>query len=380
MNKRDFLKAFSGSVLVAATSPMLYGKTKRSDKNVLVLGGTNFVGPSIVEAFRDNGWSVTLLNRGITNPDLFPELPLIKCDREKEDRLDLKANAETIRSTYWDCVVDTWQKSPKAVQDFIDEFKDDFGHYHYISSVSVYHDWNEMGIKETANLNPVPEFPKRIETNFRYAIRKTLAENTIAETLSRYTIYRSHGMRDFRRPDHTNPNEENYWPIRFARGGEILVPNAKKHFYQMTDVKSLCKFIVTCAENNNYGPFNVAYESIPFRDYIKNLIKVTGKPKKLVWIDGDFLIEEGLIPYKIVSAWKPNPKGSYHFDINKALKNGLKNRSLKKLIVDQIRGYKSRYPNDELRFGEVNKGIKVGGFSMEKERELIQKWEKLNTK
>ena len=41
--------------------------------DLLVLGGTQFVGRHIVEAALARGWRVTLFNRGQTNADLFPE-------------------------------------------------------------------------------------------------------------------------------------------------------------------------------------------------------------------------------------------------------------------------------------------------------------------
>ncbi|HEU5393974.1 MAG TPA: twin-arginine translocation signal domain-containing protein, partial [Candidatus Methylomirabilis sp.] len=41
---------------------------------LLILGGTAFLGPEIVEAAKARGWTITLFNRGKTNPHLFPEL------------------------------------------------------------------------------------------------------------------------------------------------------------------------------------------------------------------------------------------------------------------------------------------------------------------
>jgi len=47
------------------------------------MGAKYFVGPSIVNAAIQNNHSVTLFNRGITNPKLFLTLNLIKGDREQ---------------------------------------------------------------------------------------------------------------------------------------------------------------------------------------------------------------------------------------------------------------------------------------------------------
>jgi 2'-hydroxyisoflavone reductase len=47
-------------------------------KRILVLGGTFFLGPAVVEAAVAEGHTVTLFNRGITNPDLFPHLEKLR--------------------------------------------------------------------------------------------------------------------------------------------------------------------------------------------------------------------------------------------------------------------------------------------------------------
>jgi 2'-hydroxyisoflavone reductase len=43
--------------------------------NILVLGGTSFVGRAIVERAIAEGHQVTLFARGQTGTDLFPQLP-----------------------------------------------------------------------------------------------------------------------------------------------------------------------------------------------------------------------------------------------------------------------------------------------------------------
>ena len=377
MKKREFIKTAGLAAASTFINPLdvLGLKMLNEDsKKVLILGGRGFLGPSIVEDFLKSGYEVTLLNRGKTNPHLFSNLPIIICDREKENKQGFKAIDKKYKNTYWDVVVDTWQKSPKAVSDFLDEFKGRFGHYHYISTVSAYDKWDKKFIEESEPLNPLPKFPETIGEEFRYAIRKTLSEEAIRERISNFTIYRSHGMKDFRitRPD--DPNAEPFWPIRFYRGGEIILPNVDAHHIQVTDVKSLTKFIVHCSKTKTYGSFNVAYKSTPFKDYVSSLIHATNMPKKMYWIDGGFLIENGLLPYKIVPLWKPKPAGSYYFNVQKAVKAGLVNRPMVEMISDQLEEYKSRHPMDDVKFGEIIDGNKIKYYSSSKEAEVIKKW------
>lgn len=379
MIKREFIKTLAAASAATFMNPMvassrMIASDSNAKKKMLMLGGRGFIGPSIVKVFLNAGFHVTLLNRGKTNATLFNDLPVIICDREKENREGYKKIDKKYRETYWDIVIDTWQKSPKAVSDFLDEFKGSIGHYHYISTMSVYDKWDSKFIEETAALNPLPSFPETISTDFRYAIRKTLCEEAIRERMANYTIYRSHGMKDFRVTRPHDPNAEPFWPVRFNRGGEILLPNIADHHIQVTDVQSLSNFILHCAESGTYGAYNVAYHPTPFKDFVSSLISATGMPDKLHWIDGDFLITNELIPYKIVPLWKPEPKGSYYFNVQKAVSAGLVNRPMVDMVTDQLNGYKSRHPNDDVRFGEVMEGKKLKYYSMEKERDIIKKW------
>ena len=42
--------------------------------DLLILGGTAYLGPEIVDAATRRGWKLTLFNRGKTRAELFPDL------------------------------------------------------------------------------------------------------------------------------------------------------------------------------------------------------------------------------------------------------------------------------------------------------------------
>ena len=376
MNKRDFIKTTAAASLLSLVNPVeLLAKPFSSvKKKALVLGGRGFIGPTIVESLLKDGYEVTLLNRGKTNINLFKSLPVIICDREKENKEGLKSISKKDKSIYWDVVIDTWQKSAKAVADFLDEFKGQFGHYHYISTISVYDKWDKEFIVETEPLNSLPNFPKTIAEEHRYAIRKTFAEEAIRSRISNYTIHRSHGMKSYRVTRPKDPNAQPFWPIRFYRGGEILLPKVNSHFMQVTDVVSLVNFILHCTANKTYGEFNVAYHSTQFKDYVSSLIHATRMPDKLHWVDGDFLKKNSLEPYKIVPLWREKPIGAYKFNVQKAINAGLVNRPMVDMISDQINGYKFRFPKQNFEFGEEFNGEKLKYYSLKNEEKIIKRW------
>ena len=79
-----------------------------------------------------------------------------------------------------------------------------------------------------------------------------------------------------------------------------------------------------------------------------------------------------VVPYKIVPLWKPKPAGSYYFNVQKAVNAGLVNRPMVEMITDQLNGYKSRYPKDDIRFGEVINGKQLKYYSASKEKQTNQ--------
>ena len=74
---------------------------------VLVLGGTAFVGPALVDAALERGAEVTVLNRGTRAvPD--------GVEHRTADRTG-PALANALADGEWDVVLDTWSGAPSAV-------------------------------------------------------------------------------------------------------------------------------------------------------------------------------------------------------------------------------------------------------------------------
>ncbi|NNM31440.1 MAG: NAD-dependent epimerase/dehydratase family protein [Gemmatimonadetes bacterium] len=66
--------------------------------SILVLGGTGFLGPHMIQTALDRGHEVTLFNRGRTNPHLFPDLEKIVGDRG--------GDLSGLAGRTWDVVID----------------------------------------------------------------------------------------------------------------------------------------------------------------------------------------------------------------------------------------------------------------------------------
>lgn len=88
---------------------------------LLVLGGTRFLGRAIVESALDAGHELTLFNRGLTNPGLFPEVEKIRGDRT--------ADLSTLAGRDWDAVVDVATFLPRVVRLSVEALRDVAGRY-----------------------------------------------------------------------------------------------------------------------------------------------------------------------------------------------------------------------------------------------------------
>src|SRR4051794_17325432 len=141
--RRDFLRVSAAGLGLGAFHPLFGQEAKPArGKKILMLGGTGFLGPQVVEAARSRGHTVTLFNRGKTRPNLFPDLEKLHGDRDG----DLKA----LEGRKWDAVVDTSAHVPRLVKASADLLAPNVKQYLYISSVSVYPDMSKPGADETA--------------------------------------------------------------------------------------------------------------------------------------------------------------------------------------------------------------------------------------
>ena len=101
------------------------------------------MGPAFVEAALAAGHSVTLFNRGLTNPDLFPHLEKLRGLRSTDaDDQDLSALARR----HWDAAIDVWPPDPSLATSAATLVKDRTKQYLYVSSVGVYDQRNSHGL------------------------------------------------------------------------------------------------------------------------------------------------------------------------------------------------------------------------------------------
>ncbi len=181
-------------------------------KKILILGGTGFLGPRWWSWRRPRGHTLTLFNRGKTQPHLFPDVEKLHGDRDG----DLKA----LEGRKWDAVIDTSGYVPRVVKASAELLAPNVGHYVFVSTISVYKDMSQSGIDESAPVATV-EDEKTEDVSKHYGALKALSEKAAEAAMpGRATIVRPGLI--------VGPGDPTdrftYWPVRVARGGEVLAP------------------------------------------------------------------------------------------------------------------------------------------------------------
>ena len=291
---------------------------------ILVLGGTNFIGPHQVEYALARGHEVTLFNRGRTNPHLFPGVEKLVGDRTG----DLRA----LEGRSWDVVVDNSAINPEWVERSAGLLKDACERYVFVSTRSVYADPSQVPMSvaepvwtyESAGVEPGAE-------RLPYGLSKALAEQRAQDAFGpdRTLVFRP-GL--IIGPGDTT-DRFTYWPVRIHRGGEVLAPGDGSDPVQIIDARDFGEWLVRMAEDGESGTYNVVGPRTPrpMAELLYGIRAVTTAETTFTWVDADFLIDAGLRPYRELPVWRPARdgwEGFARFDLTPEVEKGLTFRSL----------------------------------------------------
>jgi 2'-hydroxyisoflavone reductase len=310
-------------------------------KSLLILGGTSFLGPSVVEAARARGWSITLFNRGKTRPDLFPDIEKIRGNRDPNKDEGLKA----LEGRSWDAVIDTSGYVPRIVRASAELLSKNVKQYVYISSISVYKDNSVIGIDESAAVgtmaDPTVEAMGKEFENYGplKALCEQAAENAMPGRVSNVRPGYIVG------PD--DPTDRfTYWPVRVERGGEMLVPGLAEDPIQVIDVRDLGAWLVTLVANKATGVFNAVGPDAPLTmGHVLEACKKASSASdaRFTWVPNQFLKDAPGDPIDM-PIWAPNEgetKGFHRVNGKKAIAAGLKCRAIEPTVADTLAYFKS---------------------------------------
>jgi 2'-hydroxyisoflavone reductase len=319
-----------------------YPASGAAPKRILILGGTNFLGPAIVEAARARGHEITLFNRGRTRPGLFPDIEKLRGDRDPKKDEGLKA----LEGRTWDAVIDDSGFYPRMVSASARQLAPNVKHYIYVSSISVYARNDEENADESAVVATIPD--RTVETmgpNMEnYGALKALCEKAAEEAMPGRTAAVRPGF--IVGPDDPT-GRFTYWPVRADRGGEILAPGDGRDPVQFIDVRDLGAWLVRTVEAGTTGVFNATGPAKRLTmGALLDACRAAGSAKgTLTWVTPGFL-EKQKLDLPIWAPYEGETRGFHVRSNARALRAGLTFRPVAETVRDTLAWYKGRSPGD----------------------------------
>jgi 2'-hydroxyisoflavone reductase len=295
--------------------------------NLLILGGTKFLGRHAVDAALAAGHDVTIFTRGKTNPDLYPEVEHLTGDRDG----DLAA----LEGRTWDGVVDTSAYVPRILRQSAELLRDAVGRYVFVSSISVYADFSKpMG--ESSAVATLDDAATE-DVMEHYGALKAACETVIDE------VYGDRGV-NVRAGLIVGPYDPTdrftYWPRRLAAGGDVLGPGDPEAPVQFVDARDLAAWMVGLALEGPGGAFNATgpAERLSFREFLERATAATGSDANVVWVDEQVVLDAGIEGWSELPLWLPGDdyKGMAMADTRRALDAGLTFRPLEETVADTL--------------------------------------------
>jgi nucleoside-diphosphate-sugar epimerase len=326
--------------------------------DVLILGGTAWLGRETATAFRAAGHDVTCLARGESGA-AADGVRLVAADRGAPGAYDEVAGRE------WDCVIEvSWQ--PIFVREALAALADSTRHWIYVSSGNVYAETSVLGADETSSrLDPTPE--DRVD-RASYGPAKVACEDaTLAAIGDRSLVVRSGLIGGPRDPS----DRVGYWVARSARdpNAPLLVPAPDPCPVQAVDVRDLADWFVRAGTAGTVGVFDAVGPVLPFTEWVAMSRRIGGHDGPVVPVAADWLAEQNIdwfMGEESIALWLAEADW-YGFSARPgtaAVAAGLDRRPYAEMLVDVL--------TDE-RVRGLDRP-RQAGLSVRREQELIERW------
>ena len=253
--------------------------------NILILGGTNFIGPPMVELAIKLGHTITLFNRGKTNTHLFPDVDKLVGNRDPKQGEDLSA----LKGREWDAAIDTASFIPYVTGASANLLADHIDHYVFISSISVYKDGSINGMTEDAEVGTIEDETRTDYRSEAYGPLKALCERAASKAMDgRSTSIRPGfivGPRD------KAWNRFPMWVMRVATRKEIVAPGKPSDPVQLIDSRDLAAFTLLCAERKLAGIFNAVgpKDRLGVGAMVNGIMKGCETDPEVRWVPNEFI-------------------------------------------------------------------------------------------
>src|SRR6266568_1298863 len=342
MNRRRFIRASAatslGIVLSRTSFTNAFAKTP---KKVLVFGGTDFLGPSVVDPLMVDGHTVTIFNRGVTNAELFPRVEKLKGFRSADPN---DQDPSALAHRRFDAVIDVWPNDPEIVASAAEFLKDRTNHYLFVSSVGAYD--HKFFAKPDMITEDTPTQPWN-EPGRQYNRNKAESERRLHKIIGeRLTIARPGPIMGHR----GGGGDLLTWLLRSTDGGDHIAPGDGKSPVELVDVRDVARFLTLAIDRPLYGVFNTTGKSISFQEFLDECKRATRSNVNWVWIPQQFLHEHGLETDSALHTfvgnfplWIPETEyqGLYRVSSAKAFAAGWQTRPFEETAFDDLSDFYS---------------------------------------
>jgi 2'-hydroxyisoflavone reductase len=261
---------------------------------LLILGGTKFLGPHLVDAALAAGHEVTLFNRGKNAPPRSG-VESIAGDRD--------GGLSALDGRRWDAVIDTCGFAPRVVRASVEALRSRVGQYAFVSTISVYPDTFGGGFGEEEPVIRLDDPSVEVVTPETYGGLKALCEGEVIAGMGARALIVRPGLI----VGPLDPSDRfTYWPHRFAMGGDVLVPGPRNSHVSFIDVRDLAQWIVRSVEGGLAGTFNASglYGATTMGAVMDACAACAGAGSP-VWVDESFLVDSGVTPWTELPLWIP---------------------------------------------------------------------------
>jgi 2'-hydroxyisoflavone reductase len=323
---------------------------------ILLLGGTIFLGRQIASAAIARGHTVTIFHRGKHQ---------VAVTGTKEILGDRTLSLEPLKGQNWDAVIDTSGYVPRHVRASATALHTEIPHYTFISTLSVYPDNIQPDSDESTPVNVLDDPTNETVDGDTYGALKVLCEDAVREVYGENALILRPGLI----VGPYDPTDRfTYWPVRIARGGEVLAPEGPDVLVQFIDVRDLAEWTIDLVEKRASGIYNSVGPAQPLTlgTLFSTCQKVTNSDAQFTWVSPSFLKEHAVEPWSDLPLWVPSAEmpGFMTTNIQRALNAGIHFRPLATTIMDTLAWQQQRLEKTTLQ----------AGMSEEREREVLEQW------
>ncbi len=321
--RREFIAATTAAAIAGVA---WLPRARVAPLNLLVLGGTGFIGPSLVRYAVSRGHRVTIFTRGRRQPDL--PASVIKLEGDRNGKL------QALYGGTWDAVIDDSANTADWVRQSTALLKNSVGRYMFTSSTGVYYPYLSRTIDEQTPVHYDAVDPKDPSESF--GVAKSQGERYVMDAFGDRGIVV--------RPTYiVGPNDPSdrfpYWPVRLAQGGDVLAPGLANDPVQFIDVRDLAEFMIRLLESDTRGFFNAVGPRTPmtahqFYEASKRALKSNAN---LIYVDDYAFLKaqkiDEAIPWAMLA---DNDYGMMSVSVTKVVAAGLTYRPLDVTLRDTL--------------------------------------------